>query len=148
MKKQTHLIDSVESQKGLIKIIYALPVDGSVDVTIQSVTKRRTASQNAFMWGDGLVASIAEQAWINKRQFDSSTWHFHLKGLFLPEGHEEDFELMVNKSYRKWKDGIDGNRILVGSTTNLTTFGMNYYTKRIEVYAAQELGVMLPTLGL
>ena len=41
-----------------------------------------------------------------------------------------------------------GERVLIGSTTQLTTLGMSRYIEQIEAYGASELGVRFTTRKL
>ena len=121
-----------------------MPLDGTMEIVIRPVSKKRSGRQNSLMWSDGLMATIADQAWVDGRQFSSSVWHVHCKVLFLPEGNEEDYDRMVLKGYSKWIHLPDGTRQMVGSTARLTEYGMSVYIGRIEAWAASELGVQLP----
>ena len=128
------------------KVLDNLPLDGSMEVVFREHKKKRTADHNAAMWA-GMLSDIAEQAWVQGRQFSSEIWHQHFKREFLPEFGDPDYDKMVMKNYRKWEDMPGGERALVGSTTRLTGFGMGRYMERCEAYAAQELGVRFTARG-
>lgn len=136
--KFTLISESVRASA--MTVIKNLPVDGSMDVIVQPFKRVRSPSQNSLMWG-AMLSDIAEQAWVEGKQYHSDVWHEHLKREFLPEGNEEDYERMVTKDYRKWEYLPNGERVCIGSTTHLTTFGMNWYLGRVERYAAHDLGV-------
>ena len=142
MKPRTLILTSEAVVMNISSIVHNLPIDGSVEVVIRDVTKERTPDQNSAMWA-GPLRDIEEQAWVNKRQFKADVWHEFFKREYLPEGDEEDFESLVKAGYRKWDYTPKGDRVLVGSTTQLTTKGMAQYMTKLEAYATQELGVQL-----
>jgi hypothetical protein len=125
-----------------IKQVSNLPFDGSMEIVIRPITKKRTSSQNNAMWGVRL-AEIADGVWVNGHQFSGDAWHIHLKREYLPEGHEEDFEKLVTKpeTYAKWSFLPDGSRECIGSTTQLTTYGWQWYWTRIEAFFALQHGL-------
>lgn len=123
-----------------------LPMDGTWEVDIRAVTKQRSKPQNARMWAD-LVTTITDQAMVDGRKYKQEVWHEYLKKAFLPEMDDEEIARKVKPGYRKWDIGPDGEKILIGSTTKLTTFGMTQYMQEIEAWAATELGVMFVYRG-
>lgn len=130
-----------QSQKDLLHtIVDSLPIDAKnpVNAIFGEEIKVRKPSQNALMWANQLK-DIAEQAYSDGRTFSDEVWHEFLKREYLPE--EFDSEL-TKEGYVKW--GIDprGNKILVGSTTQLTVKGFSQYLMEIEAYAATEHGVI------
>ena len=141
MSDQTLILVNERVRDNALTIIRNLPVDGSMQVVIGLKKKVRTPDQNSLMWV-GPLADITEQAWVNGRQYSAEVWHTFFKCKFLPEGIEEDFDRMVTKKWKgKWTIGPDGDRVLIGSTTQLTTFGMSRYMEQLEAYAATKLGV-------
>ncbi len=140
MNIQTIALHNEYSRSCAMKILGNLPVDDTIEIVIQPRKQKRSNAQNALFWGARLK-EISEQAWVGGKQFSSDVWHEHLKREYLPEGHEEDFERMVRKGYVKWEFLPNGERQMVGSTTQLTTYGMTVYMTKCESYAAQELGV-------
>jgi len=119
-----------------------LPIDGTVEIVIRDKTEIRGLDANALMWV-GPLRDIAEQAWVDRKQFLADIWHEFFKALYLPEGDEEDFDTLVKAGYRKWDYTPDGKRVLIGSTTQLTKRGMAQYITKIEAYAQTDLGVKL-----
>jgi len=88
--------------------------------------KKRNAEQNKRLWGY-LYKTIAEQSWVDGKQFSKDVWHEHLARMFgvceemtLPDG-----EIIVRRK----------------STTEMTVGEFAEYMTQIEVYAASELGV-------
>ena len=90
------------------------------------------------------MSTIADQAWVDGRQFSSSVWHEQCKMEFLPEITDENYDKMVLKGYSKWIHLPNGTRKMAGSTIGLTEYGMSVYIGRIEAWAAGDLGVQLP----
>lgn len=137
MNKQSYRLTSAAVMMNASGMLHNLPVDGSVEVIFRDYKKASTQEQRKLMFGIRL-AEIAEQAWVNGRQFDVATWHEFFKVQFLPEVFMEGETL---DGYAKWKEMPNGRMAMVGSTTRLTTRGQCNYATRIESYAAQELGV-------
>jgi len=108
-----------------------LPLDAGkpLEIIIREEVKARKPDQNALMWA-GPLKDIAEQAWLAGRQFSDQVWHHHFKVLYLPE--EFDAEL-CKEGYRKWDFAPYGDKLLVGSTTDLTVKGFAQYME--QVYA-------------
>lgn len=99
--------------------------------------KARKPDQNALMWS-GPLADIANQAWHNGCQYPAEVWHETYKRLYLPE--EFDAEL-CKEGYRKWAIDRDGERVLIGSTTQLTVRGFAQYLEQVIADGAG-MGVM------
>lgn len=115
-----------------------MPIDSEspIEMVLREYAKPRKLSQNALMWV-GPLADIAEQAWIDGRSYSAEVWHEHFKRQFLPE----DFDpAMCREGYRKWDFTPSGERVLVGSTTQLTVKGMAQYLTQIEA-AGADMGV-------
>ncbi len=95
-------------------------------VIVTAEERKRNAEQNRFYWGP-VLTTIAEQAWIDGRQFDKDVWHEYLARKFgvcdeivLPDG-----EIVTRRK----------------STTQMTVGEFSEYLTRIQAYAATELGV-------
>lgn len=123
-----------------------IPVDAHkpVEVVFREPPKQRSLDANARMWV-GPLKCIAEQAWLEGRQYSDETWHRHFKKMFLPDpdllSPEELAKRVKNpETYRKWEIDPGGDRECVGSTTELTPFGFGEYLTQIEALAG-ELGV-------
>ena len=121
-----------------------LPLGADLEVVIRKAVKGRTLDQNAAMWA-GPLRDISEQAWIEGRQFSIEVWHDHFKREYLPDEFaisREELEHAVKHpdTYRKWDIGPGGDRVLVGSTTELTKSGFTDYLRQVEAFGA-ELGV-------
>ena len=111
-------------------------VPEGVEVLFRKEQKPRTPDQNSLMWSCQL-RDISEQAWIEGRRFSDVVWHEYFKREYLPEEYEEG---ITKENYAKWDYTPDGERVLVGSTTNLTKRGFSIYLQKIEAHGAN-LGV-------
>ncbi len=112
--------------------------DGHVlAVRLYEYKDQRTLEQQGLMWIR--LGEIAAQAWVGGRQYPDDVWHEHAKREFLPD--EEGPTKRARKGYRKWDYLPNMDRVLVGSTTGLTTFGMAEYMTQILAYGSTELGV-------
>jgi len=123
----------------------SLPLDSEapLEILIREWLKPRKLSQNALMWA-GPLKDIAEQAFVNKKTYTIDVWHEFLKKEFLPE---EFIDGITKDNYKKWDFDPKGNRILIGSTAQLTVKGFAQYLNKIESYAATELGVQFGVRG-
>lgn len=114
-----------------------LDVEHPLEVVIREQEKPRKPDANAAMWA-GPLRDIEEQAWLDGRTFKADVWHEHFKREFLPE--EYDPELCL-EGYRKWDYLPSGERVLIGSTTQLKTKGFSQYLTKVEAFGAS-LGVI------
>lgn len=121
--------------------IKGLPVDGSIEIIVRDYKPARKQSANDAMWA-GLLLDIANQAWVNGRQFSADVWHEYLKKEFLPKPTDDDYFKMVTDKYKYFAEMPDGSIKYTGSTTQLTKYGMSVYMTKVTAYAAQELGVL------
>lgn len=100
---------------------------------IQEQPKQRGPTQNALMW-TGPLADISAQCWVSGRRFSDVVWHEYFKAQYLPEQY--DPELCLRDDYTKWDFDPAGNRVLVGSTTELTVKGFAQYLEQIFAHGA------------
>lgn len=141
---RTIYLRSVVQVESLITLIPNLPLDeeNPLEVVIRERVKSRGMDQNALMWA-GPLADIAEQAWVGGRQFSSEVWHEHFKRKYLPEEYDEE---LTNEGYMKWDYTPAGERVLIGSTTQLTKRGFSQYLQQVEAEGT-EIGVMFTSKG-
>lgn len=127
-----------EQLRTAMALLPHVPLDAErpLELVIREEPKARKLDQNSLMWV-GPLANIAEQAWLQNRQFSAEVWHHFYKTVFLPE--EFDAE-RCKEGYRKWDFTPSGERVLVGSTTQLTIKGFAEYLTQIEAHGAS-LGV-------
>lgn len=85
---------------------------------------------------------MAEQAYHNGRRYSDVVWHEYFKSEFLPEETDPEIDRLVKdpQTYKKWDIGIKGDRILNGSTTELSIYGFSQYLMQLEAFGAS-LGV-------
>lgn len=128
------LLRSDQQRAIVMALLPNLPLDEHepLEVIIREPVKARGLDANALMWV-GPLADIAAQAWVQGRQFSAEVWHEHFKREHLPE--EFDPEL-TKDGYRKWDYTPTGERVLIGSTTQLTKRGFSQYLEQIEAEGA------------
>lgn len=119
-----------ESQRNIARcLLDSLPLDYDkpIQVVFREEVKTRKLDQQGLMWV-GPLKDIAEQAWYQGRRYSDVLWHETFKRLYLPE--EFDPEL-CKEGYQKWDFDRDGNKVLVGSTTELTIKGFAQYLEQV-----------------
>lgn len=133
------LLKNEQIRERLILAIKNLPVDEvkPLEIVIREQIKGRRPDANSRMWA-GPLRDIAEQAWIEGRQHSAEVWHEYFKRELLPE--EFDAE-RCKDGYVKWVFDPAGERVLVGSSTQLTVKGFAEYLTAIEAFGAS-LGVL------
>lgn len=128
---QTRTIRLVGKQQldTALALITRLPIDSAkpLEIVIREEVKPRKPDQNALYWV-GPLSDIAAQAYIDGRTLPAEVWHETYKRLYLPE--EFDAEL-TKEGYRKWAYDRDGQRVLIGSTTQLTVKGFARYLEQV-----------------
>lgn len=124
----------------LKQIAENLPVGQEIECVFRKEQKVRGMDANARMWV-GPLKDIADQAWVNGRQFSAEVWHEHFKRQYLPEDNDPEIHLLAKDGYRKWDIDPAGNRVLIGSTTQLLKRGFAIYIQQMEADGAQ-MGVM------
>lgn len=133
-----------EQQKaGAIATLTHAPLDEfePLEFLVREQVKTRKLSANAAMWA-GPLKDIAEQAYLAGRKYSELVWHEYFKGQFLPDESAPDFDPShVKEGYRKYDFDPAGDRVLVGSTTELTRKGFAIYRLQLEAFGAN-LGVM------
>ena len=74
-----------------IAMLNNLPLDAEhpLEIVAREEVKVRKQSANDAMWA-GALKDIAEQAWLNKRQYSAEVWHEHFKREYLPEDDDPD----------------------------------------------------------
>jgi hypothetical protein len=125
------VLRGAEQQERALALLQHVPLDSDspLEMVVREEVKPRKKSQNDLMWS-GPLADIAAQAWVNGRQFSDVTWHEHFKRLYLPEDFDAE---LCKEGYRKWDYTPHGDKVLVGSTTQLTVKGFAQYLE--QVYA-------------
>jgi hypothetical protein len=134
---RTFLLSGSQPLKTLLSLLPNLPVDNErpLEVVIREKQKTRSMDANARMWA-GPLRDIAEQAWIAGRRYSAETLHEHFKREFLPEDDDPELAELAKDGYRKWDYTPAGERVLIGSTTQLTKKGFAQYMEQIEAFGA------------
>lgn len=135
---RTFLVSSEPVRENLLAAVRNLPIDAKkpLQVIVREEVKVRRLDANARLWA-GPLKDIAEQAWIEGRQHSAEVWHYFFKRELLPE--EFDAEL-CKEGYVKYEYDPGGERVLIGSSTQLTVKGFAEYMTAIEAFGAN-LGV-------
>ena len=124
-----------------LSAIQNLPVGVGLEVVIRAEVKVRKLTQSAA-YHAGPLRDIADQAWIGDRQYSAAVLHEHFKAEFLPEENDPDLADLVrdHDTYHKWAYTPAGERVLIGSTTQLTIKGFAIFMMQVEAFGAN-LGV-------
>jgi hypothetical protein len=111
-----------------------MPIDPlrPLEIIAREQVSRRGQDANAAMWA-GPLKDISEQAWVQGKQYTAEVWHEHFKREFLPDVFDEGLCLA---GYRKWDYLPNGDRVMVGSTTQLTKHGFGCYMQAVEAFGA------------
>ena len=125
-----------------LALIPQLPLDDErpIEVLIREEPKKRTLSQNALMWV-GPLKDMQEQGFYKGRQYSDEMWHYLFKVMYLPEDDDPELSQLVRDGYKKWDYAPNGDRLLVGSTTQLTKKGFSQYIEQMYAHGAS-MGVM------
>jgi hypothetical protein len=132
-----------------IAMLNNLPLGQDLEIVARKAVKQRSQDANSLMWSSGCLQCIAEQLWVDGKLFAADTWHEHFKREYLPDEATEPYihEHVTNPDkYRKWSYLPNGERVLTGSTTDLTKYGMTQYLEQIYAYGAAN-GVMFGARG-
>lgn len=137
-EKRRMLLRGPEQVERAIALLRTVPLDDAkpLELLVREEVKARKLDQQALMWL-GPLADLAEQAWLQGRQYCAEVWHEFCKKEFLPEAFDADLCL---EGYRKWDIDPAGDRVLVGSTTMLTIKGMAQHITQIHALGGS-LGV-------
>lgn len=136
---RTFILINDDVSKNAGAAVANLPTDGTMEVVMRPVTKIRKQTQNEAMWA-GSLKDIAEQAFVEKRQYSAATWHELFKREYLPEDDDPEIESLVKDGYQKWAITAKGDKVLIGSTTQLKVRGMALYMLAVDAFGAS-LGV-------
>lgn len=124
------ILAAEEQRDRAIALLANVPL--GLEVLIRRPVKVRGMDQNALMWV-GPLADIAAQAWVAGRQYSAEVWHEQFKREYLPEEFDEE---LTKEGYRKWDFTPNGDRVLIGSTTQLTKKGFSQYLTQVEAFGA------------
>ena len=137
-KFPTRLIVLRDEQQRMnaIQCIKNLPMDAEkpLEVRVSERKMSRRDEQNALMWA-GPLKDISQQVYLNGRTYSPEVWHEHFKREFLPEEFDEE---LCKDGYEKWTFLPSGDRVLAGSTKNLTVKGFSEYLEQIYAFGAEQ----------
>lgn len=144
LTRTIRLIGTVQRDTAIALLSHApLDEERPLEVIVREEKKARKPDQNSAMWA-GPLRDIAEQAWVEERQYSAECWHEHFKREYLPEDDDPELSELAKDGYRKWDVTPAGERVMVGSTTQLTVRGFAMYIKQVEAYGSS-LGVQFHT---
>ncbi len=131
------LISEVQ-RSTLIALAGNIPCDAEnpLEIVVREPVKVRGLDANARMWV-GPLKDLSIQAYVNGRTFSDVVWHEHCKREYLPETFDPD---LCKEGYQKWDYTPSGDKVLVGSTTQLTKRGFALYLQQV-VFFGESLGV-------
>lgn len=88
--------------------------------------RRRTNESNRYYWGV-VLRDVAEQAWVDGRQYDKDTWHEYFADLY---------------GVKTEKQLPDGRLLLVRKSTSDYSVGeFSDYLTLVQAHAANDFGV-------
>lgn len=136
-ERKFYLVGEVQRQS-VVSFIDGLPVDEKrpLEIVVREKPKKRTPDQQALLFA-GPMRDIAEQAVFEGKRYSVEVLHHLCKREFLPE--EFDPEQCL-EGYVKWDIDPTGDRVLVGSTKQLTSYGYSLYLEQVFAFGAN-LGV-------
>ena len=139
---RTFRLVGTDQRARLIALVENLPIDFAkpLEVVIREEKKARNLDQNALYWA-GPLRDIADQAWVDGRQYSAEVFHEYFKREFLPDPDRADCDdSHIKDGFAKWARTPKGTNVLIGSTTGLTVRGMAAYLEQVYAYGAS-LGV-------
>jgi len=144
MQPRKFILRDERVRDSLLALVRNLPIDPlrPVEVVAREEVKARKPDQNAALWA-GPLRDISEQAWLDGRQYSPEVWAQYFKRQLLPESFDPELTM---ENYAKWAIDPAGDRILIGSTTQLTVKGHSQYREAIEAFGAS-LGVRFGARG-
>ena len=144
MQPRKFILRDEKVRDSLLALVRNLPIDPlrPVEVVAREEVKARKPDQNAALWA-GPLRDISEQAWLDGRQFSTEVWAQYFKRQLLPENFDSELTM---EDYSKWAIDPAGDRVLIGSTTQLTVKGHAQYREAIEAFGAS-LGVLFSARG-
>ena len=93
-------------------------------VTVTLYKSKRSLEQNRRYWGPALMGQIVAQAWMDGRQYSGETWHEYFKQIFIG---------VID---------LPGGGVRGMSSSDLGVEAFSEFMQQVEVFAAQELGVI------
>ena len=130
------LLRTWEQVRLLVNLIPNLPIDSEnpLEIIIREPVKVRGLDQNGYYFMR--LGEIAEQAWIEGRQYSKDAWHEYARKNIMPEQVTTKNGDVISK----WIETPDGGCAVI-STTLLEKGCFAEYTNAVEAFGAS-LGVM------
>jgi len=95
-------------------------------IVVTAEERRRTSEANRYYWGV-VLRDIADQAWVQGRQFDKDTWHAYFADV---HGVKVEITLPDGRIHMTRK-----------STSEMSVGEFSEYLARVQADAANEFGV-------
>lgn len=132
------LLRTEQQREQALALVKNLPLDEKkpLELVVGEHKPPRKLDQNA-LYHAGPLKDCAEQIWLEGKQYTADVLHHYFKVQFLPEEYNEEECL---KKYEKWSYDPAGERVLVGSTTQLTVRGFSNFLEQVYAFGAS-LGV-------
>ena len=129
------LLRSKQQAETAIQLIGNLPLDQEqpLEILIREQVKQRGTDQNSLYWKR--VGDIAEQGWLQGRQYSKDVWHQYLAKYEMPE----EIVTKDGEIRSKWESLPDGTQTVI-STARLSKGCFADYTAIVESFGAS-LGV-------
>lgn len=132
-------LTNADVQQRAIAMLRNVPIDPSkpLQLLVREEPKKRSNPQNALYWS--ILGDIAEQAWLEGRQYSTDIWHEFCRRNVM----EEQIETADGVRRSKWIDMPDGTGTVI-STTALSQKSFGDYITAVEAFGAN-LGVFYQT---
>jgi hypothetical protein len=133
--KKTFYMRTPQARESAIAMIRNLPLseDKPLMVTVAPFAKVRGLDANAYYWLR--LGEIADQAWLEGRQYSAEIWHEYARRNIMPE----QVTTKDGETRSKWAELPDGTLSVI-STTQLEKRSFADYVTSVEAFAAA-LGV-------
>jgi hypothetical protein len=95
--------------------------------------RKRTLEQNGRYWSKAVLGAIAEQVWIDGKQYPEEVWHEEFAERYCPR---IEITLPSGQIFSRRK-----------STSEMTVKEFSEYVQRVEVHAATQLGVEFDSMN-
>lgn len=149
------LLRSETQRTTLHALIDNLPLDDEnpLEILVREKVEVRKLSQNSLMWV-GPLADLEEQGYVKdingqSRTYSAEVWHEQFKREYLIDEKQVSPEVLAElvkdpATYRKWDITPRGDRVLIGSTTELTKRGFALYLQQVILFG-ESIGVQFST---
>ncbi len=130
-KTRSILLRNKQQIDSILFLIPNLPIDPErpLEILIREEVKQRGVDANAYYWMR--IGEIADQGWIEGRQYSKDVWHHYLCREEMPE----EIETKDGVKRSKWVDMPDGKQTVI-STTLLSKASFAEYTEIVEAFGA------------